>query len=992
MNLKEHLTELSKLLEGEILQDLSSQIRYATDASVYFEKPEAIIIPKNPKDVETIVRYASKHRIPLIPRAGGTSLAGQVVGNGIVVDISKHLIQIIEFNPNEKWIKVQPGIILDELNRFLEPHELFFGPETSTANRCTIGGMVGNNACGLHAVVYGTTRDHLLEVSGYLSDGSWVNLKPLTGEEFMQKCKQPDLEGKIYNQLSTILANNENQKAIDANYPDPKIVRRNNGYALDQVLNSHPFKQNEVALNLSKLIAGSEGTLLFMSEIKLQLVPLPPKEKALVASHFHSINDALKANIIALKHGVTAVELMDDIILNASKDNLEQLKNRFFVQGNPKALLLIEFAKEDASELTLPIQTMIADLKQNQLGYHFPVLKGADIKKAWELRKAGLGIMANISGDVKSVTVIEDTAVSTDVLPEYIAEFTQIMKSYGEDCVYHAHAGTGEIHLRPRLDLKKKEDIDKFEKLGWEIARLVKKYHGSLSGEHGDGRLRGQFIPFMLGEKVYGLLTELKDTWDPNHIFNPGKIINTPSMRENLRYKEGKTRDIITYFDFSEKQGLVRAAENCNGSGDCRKLHTAGGTMCPSYMVTRNETHVTRGRANILREFLVNSPKKNPFNHQEIYDALDLCLSCKACKSECPSSVDVAKMKAEFLQHWYHAHGIPMRTRVIANISKINQLGSFLPSITNFLLSNKSTSHLMKLILGVAQERSLPLISKQSLKKWVQNNESVMQTKQNKGSLVLFIDEFTNFNDTHIGITTIRLLTKLGYQVEIVPHLESGRAYLSKGMLVKAKKIAIRNVLLLNEIVTAEKPLVGIEPSAILSFRDEYPDLVGPELKAKAKALAINTFTIEEFLSKEMEKGAIDKNLFTDEPKQIKLHGHCQQKAIASTLPTKTILSFPANYSVKEIPSGCCGMAGSFGYEKEHYAVSMQIGELVLFPEIRKTASDITISAPGTSCRHQISDGTGRKVLHPIEVLFEALNKLPHSRSDEVLPENIFTL
>ncbi len=973
MNLKEHLSEMSKLLEGEILQDLSSQIRYATDASVYFEKPEAIIIPKNPKDVKTIVRYASKHRIPLIPRAGGTSLAGQVVGNGIVVDISMYLTQIIEFNPSEKWITVQPGIILDELNRFLASHGLFFGPETSTSNRCTIGGMVGNNACGLHAVVYGTTRDHLIETTGYLSDGSKITFKPLTTVEFNEKCQLKSLEGKIYQQLNNILSTVENQQEIETNYPDPKIVRRNNGYALDQLLQTDPFKKNGKPINIAKLMAGSEGTLLFLTEIKLNLVPLPPKNKGLVAAHFNSINKALKANIIALKHGVTAVELMDDIILNASKGNHDQLKNRFFVEGNPKALLLIELAKNDPSEIEPSAIAMIDEMKQNGLGYHFPILFGTDIKKAWELRKAGLGIMANIPGDVKSVTVIEDTAVSTDVLPEYIEEFTQIMERFGEDCVYHAHAGTGEIHLRPRLDLKKKEDIDKFEKLGWEIAHLVKKYNGSLSGEHGDGRLRGQFIPFMLGEKVYGLLKELKETWDPNHIFNPGKIIDTPSMRKNLRYKEGKTREIKTYFDFSEKQGLVRAAESCNGSGDCRKLHTAGGTMCPSYMVTRNETHVTRGRANILREFLVNSPKKNPFNHQEIYDALDLCLSCKACKSECPSSVDVAKMKAEFLQHWYNEHGIPLRTRVIANISNINRLGSFFPSFTNFLLSNKSTSRLMKSFLGMAHERSLPLLTKQSLKKWVQNNESSMQPKQNKGSLVLFIDEFTHFNDTHIGITTIRLLTKLGYQVEIVPNLESGRAYLSKGMLIKAKKIAVRNVLMLNEIITSEKPLVGIEPSAILSFRDEYPDLVGPELKEKAKTLAKNTFTIEEFLSKEMEKGAIVKNLFTDEPKKIILHGHCQQKAIASTLPTKTILSFPTNYSVEEIPSGCCGMAGSFGYEKEHYAVSMQIGELVLFPEIRKTVPEITISAPGTSCRHQIADGTGRKALHPVEVLFEAM-------------------
>ncbi len=972
MELKTHINALSKLLNGEVLKDHASRISYATDASVYFEKPAAVITPKNEDDIAKIISYAAKHKIPLIPRAAGTSLAGQVVGNGIVIDISKHLTAIIDFNPDEKWITVQPGIILDELNRFLEPYGLFFGPETSTANRCNIGGMVGNNACGLHAVIYGTTRDHILETTGFLSDGSKVTFEPLSNETFYKKCLLTSLEGIIYRQLNQILSNNDNKTAILDNYPDQRIVRRNNGYALDQLLNSKPFSQNGEPINLSKLIAGSEGTLLFITQIKLNLVDAPPKEKALVAAHFNSVNDALKANIIALKYGVTAVELMDDIILNASKENIEQQKNRFFVQGNPKAILLIEFAKHKSFEIEIAAKPMIKEMQQNKLGYHFPILYGADTKKAWNLRKAGLGIMANIPGDTKSVTVIEDTAVHPNLLPEYIEEFASIMESYGEDCVYHAHAGTGEIHLRPRLNLKKEKDQIKFEKLAWDIAHLVKKYKGSLSGEHGDGRLRGEFIPFMLGEKVYQLLRELKNTWDPNHIFNPGKIIDTPPMRSHLRTKIGETRDIKTYFDFSEKHGLVRAAESCNGSGDCRKLHTAGGTMCPSYMATRDEAHVTRSRANILREFLVNSPKQNPFDHQEIYDALDLCLSCKACKSECPSSVDVAKMKAEFLQHWYKIHGIPLRTLAIANISKINKLGSIIPGITNLFLQNRMLSKLIKIVLGMAAERSLPKLSKTTLKNWTEKNLN-HELVNKKGKVVLFIDEFTNYNDAEIGVTSIKLLHALGYEIATVPHMESGRAYLSKGMLIKAKKIALTNVILLKDIISEANPLIGIEPSAILTFRDEYPDLVDSELKDTAKRLAKNTLTIEEFLAREMEKGTIDKKRFTRNSKQIKLHGHCQQKAIASTNPTKTILSFPENYSVEEIPSGCCGMAGSFGYEKEHYGVSMQIGELVLFPAVRSTPNETLIAAPGTSCRHQIKDGTGRIALHPIEILFEAL-------------------
>ena len=967
-----HISYIKNSIKGEVLTDTLTKTIYATDASVYSEKPAAVVIPKEVCDIEKVITYATYNNLPLIPRAAGTSLAGQVVGSGIVVDISKHLTKITELNANEKWVKVQPGVILDELNRYLAPHQLFFGPETSTASRCNIGGMVGNNACGLHAVVYGTTRDHLLEVSGYLSNGSYVTFKPLTTDEFEAKCALENLEGDIYRQLKKILSDTNNQQQIIANYPDNRLVRRNHGYALDQLLNTDPFTGNGKKINIAKLIAGSEGTLMFITEIKLNLVDAPPKEKALVCAHFNSINNALKANIIALKHPVTAVELMDDIILNASKNNLEQQKNRFFVKGNPKGLLLIEIAKQTRLQVDDIAQKLIADLKASELGYHFPVLYADDTKKAWELRKAGLGIMANIPGDKKSVTVIEDTAVHPDVLPEYIEEFTQIMQGYNEACVYHAHVGTGEIHLRPRLDLKQESDIDKFEKIAWDIARLVKKYKGSLSGEHGDGRLRGEFIPYMLGNTVYELLKAIKNTWDPNHIFNPGKIIDTPSMRENLRYHLGETRQIKTIYDFSDRGGIVRAAESCNGSGDCRKPATAGGTMCPSYMATRDEKNVTRARANALREFLIHSDKKNPFDHPEIYEALDLCLSCKACKSECPSSVDVAKMKAEFLQHWYDAHGVPLRTRAIANISKINKVGALTPGITNFFMKNKLTSGLIKNILGFAPNRSIPLLQKNTLKNW--GTKHYQAPKNFKSEVVLFIDEFTNYNDTQIGITAIRLLSKLGYKVAIVKHAESGRAYLSKGLLRKAQKIAKKNVSTLKDIISVNKPLIGIEPSAILSFRDEYPDLVGDALKADAKKLGSNALMIDEFLAREINMGNITSAIFTKASRLIKLHGHCQQKAVASTLATKTILSLPENYTVEEIKSGCCGMAGSFGYEKEHYNVSMKIGELVLFPEVREAAENTIIAAPGTSCRHQILDGTGRQAQHPVEVLFEALN------------------
>ncbi len=969
--LQQHIKDINTLIQGELYSDEASKIMYATDASVYYEKPAAIVVPKNELDIKTLIDFAHKNKIPLIPRAAGTSLAGQVVGDGIVVDISKNLTEIGELDVNKEWIIVQPGIILDELNKYLAPHKLFFGPETSTANRCTIGGMVGNNACGLHAVIYGTTRDHLLEVTGYLSDGSLVTFKPLSKSEFENKCKGNKLENKIYRQLNSILSDAENQKEIKENYPDKNIIRRNNGYALDQLLYNEVFSDGKEKINIAKLIAGSEGTLLFITKLKLNLVSAPPKNKALVCAHFKSINDALEANIIALKHSVTAVELMDDIILNASAKNIEQQKNRFFVKGNPKAVLLIEFVNDNEDSISEIASNLISELKQNNFGYHYPVLYGNDTKKAWNLRKAGLGIMANIPGDKKSITVIEDTAVHPSVLPKYIAEFTQIMESYEEDCVYHAHVGTGEIHLRPRLNLKNKSDIDKFELLAWDIAKLVKKYNGSLSGEHGDGRLRGEFIPFMLGNKVYEILKDIKNTWDPNNIFNPGKIIDTPPMKSNLRYKVGATKVIETYFDFSDKGGIVRATESCNGSGDCRKPHTAGGTMCPSFMATRDEKHVTRARANVLRDFLINSEAINPFNHKEIYEALDLCLSCKACKAECPSSVDVAKLKAEFLQHYYNENGIPLRTRAIANISKLNKFGANLPWLTNFFMTNKITSSILKSTLGFASKRSLPKIHKQNFNKYL--DKQSIDIKNYKGEVVLFIDEFTKYNDTHLGKTAILLLSKLGYKITIIEHLESGRAYLSKGLLKTAKQIANNNINELYPVINKQQPILGIEPSALLSFRDEYPYLVDSDLKDKSIEISENSFLIEEFLANEIDNGHITKELFTIENRVIKLHGHCQQKAIATTQPIKTLLSLPINYNIEEIPSGCCGMAGSFGYEKEHFDVSMKVGELILFPDLRKTAKKTTITAPGTSCRHQIFDGTGRKALHPIEILFEAL-------------------
>jgi FAD/FMN-containing dehydrogenase/Fe-S oxidoreductase len=973
------LQDLAKQLEGELYYDTTMRTLYATDASAYREMPLAVALPKTVKDIQQLIAFARSHQTSLIPRTAGTSLAGQVVGNGIVVDVSKYFTQIIELNTTENWVRVQPGVIRDELNMFLKPHGLFFGPETSTANRAMMGGMVGNNSCGSNSVVYRSTREHLLEAKVLLSDGSEAEFKAISTDAFHEKCEGNTLEASIYNTVRRLLSNYDNQSAIRKEFPKKTVERRNTGYAVDVLLDTAPFVAGEPDFNFCKLIAGSEGTLAFITEIKLNIVPLPPKETGLLCVHFNTIDEALRANLVALQYKPSASELIDHYILECTKENKEQIKNRFFVQGDPGAILVIEFARTNRDEIIAITQQVEADMRAAGLGYHFPLLFGDDTKKIWTLRKAGLGLLSNLPGDSKAVPVIEDTAVDVQDLPSYIRDFNEILKKYNLYSVHYAHAGSGEIHLRPIINLKTKEGNQLFRSIAEEIATLVKKYNGSLSGEHGDGRLRGEFIKQMVGEKNYRLLKEIKHTWDPENIFNPNKIVDTPSMNTMLRYTPGQqTPDFKTIFRFYN-QDVLQHAEQCNGSGDCRKTHLSGGTMCPSFMATRNEKDTTRARANILREFLTHSDKLNRFDHKEIYEVMDLCLSCKGCKSECPSNVDVAKLKAEFMQHYYDANGVPFRSKLIANFSKSAKLGALVPGIYNFMMTNKGISKAIKKFSGFAVDRSMPTMHTTTLKSWYKKRKPQPGKRGNNGTpgeikkIYLFCDEFTNYNDTAIGITAVLLLERLGYQVIIPAHEESGRAWLSKGLIRKAKTIANKNIDLLYPIINESAPLIGIEPSAILTFRDEYIDLADDDKLEMAKQLSANVFLIDEFIAAEIEKGHITAAPFTREKRKVVLHGHCQQKALSSVAPSVKLLSLPENYTVETIPSGCCGMAGSFGYEKEHYDLSMKIGEMVLFPAVRCQTGDDIIAAPGTSCRHQIKDGTGRKALHPVEVLYQAL-------------------
>ncbi|CAH8282089.1 FAD/FMN-containing dehydrogenase [Mariniflexile fucanivorans] len=972
MALTSHLQTLSEKLTGELFYDDLIKSIYATDASAFRMLPLAVAYPKTNEDIKQLIQFAKTHKTSLIPRTAGTSLAGQCVGDGIVVDVSKYFTKILDINKKEQTVTVQPGVVRDALNNYLRPFGLWFSPNTSTSNRCMIGGMVGNNSSGTTSIQYGVTRDKVIEMHTILSDGSTVVFNEVSSEAFQDKTTLNSLEGNIYKSIYTELSSEIIQNQIIENFPKPEIHRRNTGYAIDELIKSDVFSNSSEKFNMCKLLSGSEGTLAFTTQITLKLDTLPPQEAVMVAAHFNSIETCLSAVEMVMNHNLYTCEMMDKTILDCTKHNKTQQENRSFIQGDPKAILMCEVRAFTKEEVGVLAKNLVNVIEASGLSYAFPILEGDEINKANNLRSAGLGLLGNIIGDKKSHPCIEDTAVTVPDLANYISEFAALMRGYNQEAIYYAHAGAGELHLRPILNLKKSEDVVLFRKITTDVAHLVKKYGGSMSGEHGDGIVRGEFIPLMIGDANYQILKRIKSAFDAHNIFNPGKIVDAFPMDKSLRYVPDRVEpEIETLLDFSHSQGILREAEKCNGSGDCRKLPEFGGTMCPSYRATRNEKDTTRARANALREFLTNSDKANKFDHKELKVVFDLCLSCKACASECPSSVDVASLKAEFLYQYQKVNGTSMRTKLFAYNNTFNRLGSLFPGLTNFVFSNGFTSSILKKSFGIAKERNLPLISNKSLSKEFQVFEKQEVKKEYIKTVYLFNDEFLNYLDTPIGVDAIQLLTALNYEVKIVEHAESGRTFLSKGFLEQAKKVANKNVSIFKNLITSETPLIGIEPSAILTFKDEYLRLADD--KISAEAIAKHSFLIEEFIQQEVKLGNIKPDQFTSEAKTIKFHGHCHQKSFSNQLSSFDVLNLPKNYKVTIIPSGCCGMAGSFGYEKEHYEVSMNVGEQTLFPAVRKAPSDTVISANGTSCRHQIKDGTQREAKHPITVLREAL-------------------
>ena len=966
----------------QVFTDSLHKIAYATDASVYREVPYGVAYPKTISDVLELLKKASEKGIDLIPRGGGTSLAGQVVGSGIVVDISKHWNQILEINAEERWARVQPGVVRDELNIALKPYGLFFSPETSTSNRCCIGGMFGNNSCGTHSLVYGSTRHHVIACKGILSDGTLFDTQKLADSGY--RASLPLLDA-ILSQLEHWASDDKTRSLIEKSYPDKELQRRSCGYAIDEAIE---LVEKDKGLALCKLLTGSEGTLAFITEITVSLDPLPPKEVMVVCGHCNAMEKSFEANLVALKHQPTAIELIDGEILELSKSNAEQQRNRFFVEGDPAALLITELRAETREELDSQAAVLEKDLLDSGLIYKCTRVYGSDVAKVWNLRKAGLGILASMKGDAKPMGVIEDTAVSASRMPAYMKDFRELLDKLGAKCVFYGHISTGELHLRPILNLKTKEGRALFRTLAKETALLVKKHRGSISGEHGDGRLRGEFIPLLYGDEAYALMRQVKQCWDTEGLFNRHKIVDTLPMDSMLRFEEGQPYKIEqfigtdhTYFNWkaafdectapgatgakSQTHAMMCTIEQCNGAGDCRKSNIIGGTMCPAFKVSGDELKTTRARANVLREVLTRGG-----DWTSIKEILDTCLACKGCRGECPSNVDITRLRAELLQHYYDRNGTPLRSWLVARTAQFEDLCQYIRPLYNFFVSFRPTASLIKKTIGFADERELPKLRKK------RKEERGERKEKRKGNVWLFLDEFTRNHEPELAESFVQLLSALGYGVRIPNHKESGRASISKGCLKRAKQLGNQNVRMLKDVVSEEDPLVGIEPSCILSFRDEYPDLVSAELRNKAKTLSNYCLLFDEFLLREIKAGHINRDSFDQTSIEIFLHGHCHQKALVGVEVMAEVFRQLLNAKVNIIPSGCCGMAGSFGYEKEHYKTSLEIGEMVLFPAVRKAVKEPSekptfVVAPGTSCRQQIFDGTGIKAVHPIEILYK---------------------
>src|SRR5262245_62042143 len=941
---------------------------------MYQVEPVGVVIPRDGDDVQAALDVAHRESVAVLARGGGTSLTGQTVNHALVLDFSPHMNQVLEVNTEELWARVQPGLVQDELNHHVRPMGLLFGPDTSTSNRATLGGMMGNNSGGSHSITYGLTVEHVIEVVAVLADGSRVVFKELSPAEFAAKCARPTLEGDIYRAAAGLRETYAGE--IAQRYPP--YWRRVAGYNLTELLDGpesaafrHPTGGAAPTngggprlFNMARLIVGSEGTLVTILEAKVRLCRRP-RATAVDVIHYRDMLEALESSQAILETRPHAVELTDKMILDLARGNIEQSQRMGFVQGDPEAVLIVEYAGESQTEVRAKVEALEALRQRQRFGYAATVaLDGGEQQSIWKLRKAGLGLLLGMKGDKKPIAFVEDTCVEPRHLAEFVPRFQQIFAKHDTVGAYYGHCSVGCLHIRPVIDLKTPRGLDQVKAIADEIFDLVGEFHGTISSEHGDGRARSPYLEKMYGPTIMQAFRELKAAFDPDNRLNPGNIVASPAVTEHLRFGTSyRTWQPATLLDFSDQGGFAAAIEMVNGVGvGGKKLD---GTMCPSYMVTKDEEHSTRGRANALRTVLSGKVPAAEFTGKRLFEVMDLCLECKGCKAECPSNVDMAKLKYEFLHHYYAANGLPVRNKLFARIAELSRLQARTPRASNWLGRLPAARKMLERVAGIDPRRPLPALAPETFTDWFARHRA--PTAAPRGDVVLFHDTFVTYNTPAIGQAAVAFPEPAGYRVVLADKKCCGRPMISKGLLTEAREHVRWNVGRLYPLVARGVPVVGLEPSCLLTLRDESVDLLRTD---EARAVAKASYLFEEFLARERTRGlTLD---FRTHGRRALLHGHCHQKAIAGTASTVAALRW-AGFSVAEVDSGCCGMAGSFGFEQEHYDISVAVGNRRLAPAVKAEPATTEIVAPGVSCRQQIDHLAGRQARHPVEVLWETL-------------------
>jgi FAD/FMN-containing dehydrogenase/Fe-S oxidoreductase len=949
---------LRRHLEGEVRFDPTSRRLYSTDASIYQIEPLGVVIPRTVADVVATVQIAAETFTPLTARGGGTSLSGQSIGPGLVLDCSKYLNRVLDVDVAARTVRVEPGVILDQLNRALAPDGLQFGPDVATANRANLGGMIGNNSAGSRSLVYGKTLDHVRRLGVVLSDGSRAEFGPASAAEWEQRAQVRSLEGNVYRSVRQVVTHHADE--IGRRFP--RLLRRVSGYNLDVLCTGFQKAHEPRPVGLHQLLVGSEGTLAVVTEAELGLLPRP-SYRGLLIPQFATLAAALDVLAVCLEAGPSAVELMDQIMLDLARENLALRDTMIAVRGRPAALLMVEFSGDAAAEVADRVERL-----QHRLGdaagltATVAALDPAVRDPLWNLRNAGMALLYGMPGDRKPVTFVEDCAVAPAQLPEFVARFRELLRRHGTDGAVYGHASVGCLHIRPVLNLKDAADVARMRRIAEDVTDLVLEFGGSLSGEHGDGLVRSEWNRKMFGPAVYEAFRQVKHAFDPHNLLNPGKVVDAPAMTENLRYGPGYAPvEPATIFDYDKQGGFLRAVELCNGPGVCRKLK--GGTMCPSFRATHEEKDSTRGRANALRLALAGKQPLKDLRSRWVYDVLDLCLMCKACKSECPSNVDMAKLKAEFLHLYYQGRPRPLGHLLLAHVYAFNRLGSLAPAVVNWLQQRGVVRWLLNRFAGFDHRRSLPTLHADHFRRWFHRRRPNPPAGQ-RGRVLLLDDCFTTFNEPAIGQAAVRVLEAAGYRVELAGLTCCARPLLSKGFLPQARTLVQEQLRGLATRVSDDTPLLGLEPSCLLTLTDEWPELLPV---TEAQRVAATADLADAWLAKQVQAGKCTLPLRA-RPETCLLHGHCHQKALCGTGGTAAALRLVPGLDVEVLDTGCCGMAGSFGFEKEHYDLSVAIANLELLPALAQEPAAL-VAAPGTSCRHQIKDLAGRRALHPLEVL-----------------------